>query len=132
MVGPKSRRAVVIGHALKGRLSAQSRTIMETEDTTPATDSGDTDTSVTVINCGRCPLLSMHIRLSSRPLPKRPHAVVGKQAGKASGALLEFAQAHALLVTTSVPVATDDGSAPIPVQGRTASHQVGLCLEWEP
>jgi hypothetical protein len=58
--------------------------------------------------------------------------VVDKQPGHASGALLELTQAYALLATASVPVATDGGSALVPVQGRASGHQVGLCLELEP
>jgi multidrug resistance efflux pump len=57
-------------------------------------------------------------------------AVVDKQPGQASAALLQLAQAYALLATATVPVATDGTVAP--VQGRAGGHQVGLCLELEP
>ncbi|MER6945926.1 hypothetical protein ABT294_18025 [Nonomuraea sp. NPDC000554] len=65
-------------------------------------------------------------------IAQESRTAVHKQPGKASGALVELAQAYALLASGSVPVTTDGGSVLAPAQARAGGDQVGLCLELEP
>lgn len=65
-------------------------------------------------------------------ITQETRTVVEKHPGQASAALVQLAQAYALLASGLMPVTTDGGGVLAPVQGRAGGHQVGLCLELEP
>lgn len=105
---------------------------MEVQDITPVEISPESGQPPTIVKLREVPAAIEAREAILVAIAQETRTVVDKQPGRASSALVELAQAYALLATTSAPVATDGGSAVVPLQGRSGGHQVGLCLELEP
>ncbi|MGH4010307.1 MAG: hypothetical protein ACRDTH_19470 [Pseudonocardiaceae bacterium] len=105
---------------------------MELQDLTPAEIAAESGQPPTVVKVREVPAAIEAREALLVAITQETRTVVDKHPGQASSALVELAQAYALLATTSTPVATTGGSVLVPVQGRAGGHQVGLCLELEP
>ncbi|MGB7797606.1 MAG: hypothetical protein WA731_22690 [Pseudonocardiaceae bacterium] len=105
---------------------------MELQDITPVEISPESGQPPTTVKVREVPAAIEAREALLVAIAQETRTVVDKHPGRASSALVELAQAYALLATTSAPVATDGSSAVVPLQGRAGGHQVGLCLELEP